>query len=351
MTKYTTIFGLRFVVNDDLHPTRGELQSFLDGPKDDGSGKPRSDDFAPFNDLLAAVEGYERGQHQGTTVRGFQDKMLYGALSHSHFMSSTLKSAVEQYLYHLHALSSIELKKPAAFVRSAEEEISRLNPKRKDEAARRDRLQGMVDERKETLDALKKHWLALAEELSSIIVYVRDNLARVDRLCDLSGTVLLNEQNSGKKEHELIEDIKTFYKERLREFLRHGSITKEQMEAAKEEVAVLSKRLSGIVREDVQSLITVYEAVRTHIQKIYPDLDGAAKAIAKKGHANLDDDVQLYAQASGHLLSLISNLHVELKPIDISTSTEQDLLLFEKRREMLSYLLDLLQRDLQSGAD
>jgi hypothetical protein len=350
MTKDNTIFGLRFVISDELHPTREDLKAFLDGPKEDGSGKPRSDDLARYGDLLAAVEGYERGQHQAATAAGFQDKMLYGALSHSHFVSPTLKSAVEQYLYYLHVLSAFDLKKPAAFIRSAEEEISRLGPKKKDEAAKRDRLQGMVDERKKALDALKKQWLALAAELSHILEYVRDNLARVDKLCDLSGIVLINEQNSGKKENELIEDIKTHYKERLREFLHHGSITQGQLEAAKEEVAVLTKRLSDLVREDVQSLTTVYEAVRTHIQKLYRDLDGAAKAIERKGHMSIDDDVKLYAQAAGHLLSLISDLRVELKPVDIGAGTEQNVLLFEKRREMLAYLLDLLQRGPQSGA-
>lgn len=350
MTKDNTIFGLRLVINNDLHPSREDLKAFLDGPKEDGSGKPRSDELARYHDLLAAVEGYKRGQHQGATAQGFQDKMLCGALSHSHFVNSALKSAVEQYLYYLHVLSAFDLKKPTTFIRSAEEEINRLSPKKKDEAARRDRLQGMVDERKKALGALKKQWQALADDLSRILEYVRDNLARVEKLCDLSGTVLINELNGGKKENELIEDIKTHYKERLREFLHHGSITKEQMEAAKEEVAVLTKRLSDLVREDVQSLTTVFEAVRTHIRKRYHDLDGAAKAIGQKGRAGIDDDVKLYAQAAGHLLSLISDLRVELKPVDIGAGTEQDVLLFEKRREMLAYLLDLLQRGTQSGA-
>ena len=106
MTKDNTIFGLRFVINDDLHPSREDLQAFLDRPRDDESGKPRSEDLARYSDLLAAVESYERGQLQAATAQGFQDKMLYGALSHSHFVSPTFKSAVEQYLYHLHVLST-----------------------------------------------------------------------------------------------------------------------------------------------------------------------------------------------------------------------------------------------------
>lgn len=348
MTKDNNIFGIRSLINEDLHPSLETLKTFLDDSGKVGSGRPRSADLAWYYDLLAAVDGYERGQLQAATAQGFQDKMLYGALRNSRFVSPNLKSAVEQYLYYLHLLSTLDLKKPTAFIRSAEEEIAKLSPKKSDEATKRDRLQGMVDERKKTLEALKKQWKALAAELNSVLEYVLENLARADKLCDLSGTVLINEQNNGKKENELIEDIKVHYKERLREFLRHGSITKEQMEAAKEEVAVLTKRLSEMFREDIQSLTTVYEAVRAHIQKHYRELDGASKAIERKGHVSIDDDVTLYRQASGHLLSLLSDFHVELKPIDIGSGTEQDALLFEKRREMLAYLLDLLQRGAQS---
>jgi len=338
MTKDNAIFGLRFVVNDDIHPSRADLQTFFDGP-----GKAHSNALARYGDLLAGVEGYQRGQHQAATSQGFQDKMVSGALSHSRFVNAALKSVVEQYLFHLHLLSSLDLKKPTTFIRSAEEEINRLSQK-KDEAIKRDRLQGMVDERKKTLDTLKKQWQARAAELSDSLKYVRDNLARVDRLCDLFGTIMMSELNNGKKEHELIEDIKTRYRERLRDFLRHGSITQEQMDAAKEEVAGLTKQLSNLVREDVQAITVVYEAVRTHIRKVYPDLDNAAKAIEQKGHASIDEDVMLYTQAAGHLLSLISDLHVELKPIEISSGKEQDALLLEERRAMLDYLLDLLTR-------
>jgi len=350
MKKDNTIFGLRFVINDNLHPSREDLQAFLDSLKKDEVGRHRSEGLARYGDLLAVVEDYERGLHQAATAPGFQDKMLYGALSHSHFVSPTLKSVVEQYLYYLHVLSTLDLKKPTTFIRSAEEEIGKLNPKKKDETAKRDRLQGMVDERKKTLDALKKQWMALTAELSSILEYVRDNLARVDRLCDLSGTVLINERNNGKKEQELIEDIKTHYKERLREFLHHGSITKEQMDVARDEVAALTKRLSDLVQEDVQSLINVYEAVRTHVQTYYREVAGAVKAIEQKGNVSIDVDVALYSQAAGHLLALISGLHVELEPIDVGAANEQNALLLDKRRELLAYLLDLLQRGPKPGA-
>jgi transcriptional regulator with XRE-family HTH domain len=344
MNTRNDIFGLRFVINDDIHPTREELQAFLDGPREDGSGKTRRDWLVRYRDLLAVVEDYEQGQLQGATAQGFHDKMLYGAISHSHLVRPTLNAVVEQYLYHLHVLSTIDFKKPIAFIRSAEEEIRMLSPKRTDEAAKRDRLQGMIDDRKKALDALKKLWQALAAELSNILQYVCQNLVRVDKLCELSGMVLADELSSGTKENELVSDIKEHYKERLKEFRRHGSISQEQLEAAKEEVAVLTERLSKLVREDVQSLTAVYQAIGTHISKLYVDLNGAAKSIERKSHKQYDEDVKLYTQAAGHLLALVSDLRIELKPIDIGGVTEQDEILFEKRRQMLAYLLELLQQ-------
>jgi len=51
---------------------------------------------------------------------------------------------VEQYKFHINTLSQLDLKKPSAFIKSAEEEIARLNPKKKDEVARKERLLVLV---------------------------------------------------------------------------------------------------------------------------------------------------------------------------------------------------------------
>ena len=114
-----TIFGLRFHSNGRLQLPIDGLKLFLDSPTKEVKGKRHGDDLAAYRDLLNAVESFER-DHQG----GFRDWMLFTVLGHSHIVKPALKSAVEQYKYHFYNLTELDLKKPAAFIKSAEEEIA-----------------------------------------------------------------------------------------------------------------------------------------------------------------------------------------------------------------------------------
>ena len=191
--KDSSIFNLRFGSNADLEPSAQELQQFLESRKT-GVREREGADLAPYWDLMAAVAAYKLG---GT--ESFRDKMLYTVLSHSHFAKPALKSVVEQYKYHLHSLSNIDFKKPTAFIKSAEEEIGRLNPKKKEEASRIERLRGMIEERKQALENAKKRRLELAEELKHIIIYIGENLAKIVKLCEHSIEALVNEHVDRKK--------------------------------------------------------------------------------------------------------------------------------------------------------
>ncbi|MCK9418264.1 MAG: hypothetical protein M0R70_02675 [Nitrospirae bacterium] len=339
MTADKTIFGLRFRSNEKLQPSIDGLRIFLDSPKKEGKGKLHGDDLAAYRDLLKAVESFEHDQKKD--VRNW---MLFTVLDHSHLVKPALKSAVEQYKYHMHNLSELDLKKPSAFIKSAEEEISRLNPKKKDEAARKERLLGMVKDRKQALDALKKHWFALAEELSHIIAYLRDNLTKIEKLSEESIAVLVSDQINRKKQDDLIEDIKTQFKERLRESLRQGTITREQLEAAKEEVAGLSKRTADLMRADIYTLTELYETIHEYSGTASRELDRMMGEIETKNHASFDDDLELYTQVENTLILLTGSCRFEIKATDIGAETEHDLILSEKRKEMLDHLFDLLRK-------
>jgi methyl-accepting chemotaxis protein len=339
MTADITIFGLRFRSNEKLQPSIDGLRIFLDSPQKDDKGKRHGDDLGAYRDLLKAVESFEHGQQTS-----FHDRMLFTVLSHSHLVKTALKSAVEQYKYHMQNLSELDLKKPSAFIKSAEEEITRLNPKKKDEAARKERLMVMIEERKRVLDALKKHWLALAEELSHIIAYIRDNLTKIEKLSEESIVILVGDQISRKKEIDLIEDIKTQFKERLRESLHQGTITKEQLEAAKEEVAGLSKRTADLMRADVYTLTQLYEAIHEYSGRASRDLDRMLSEIEGRKHTNFEKDLELYAQVEKILILFTHGCRFEIKTTDIGTETEHDRILVEKRKEMLDYLFNLLRK-------
>ena len=339
MTTDKTIFGLRFRSNERLQPSLEELRSFLESPKKEEKGKLHGDDLAAYRDLLNAVEAFEHS-HQADV----RDRMLYGVLGHSHLVKPALKLAVEQYKFHINTLSQLDLKKPSAFIKSAEEEIARLNPKKKDEVARKERLLVLVEERKQDLNALKKRWLALAEELGHIVAYVRENLAKIEKLSEESIVILVSDQIGKKKEADLIEDIKTQFKDRLRESLHQGTITKEQLEATKEEVASLLKRTADLMRSDGYTLAQLYEAIHEYSKKMSRALANVMAEVERKKHASYDEDLELFRQAEQLLIALTHDCRFDVQASDIGTETAHEAILIEKRREMLDHLFDLLRR-------
>jgi hypothetical protein len=339
MTPDETIFGLRFRTNGKLQLSIDGLKLFLDSPTKEDKGKLHGDDLAAYRDLLKAVESFERDR-QG----GFHDRMLFTVLGHSHIVKPALKSAVEQYKYHFHNLSELDLKKPSAFIKSAEEEIARLDAKKKEEVVRKGRLAGMVADRKQVLDVLTKKWHALAEELNHIIAYIKDNLVKIEKLTDASIAILEGEKISRKKEGDLIEDIKTQFKERLRTSLYQGTITRDDLEKAKEEVSSLSKRTADLIRTDVYTLTQLYVAIHGYCGKACNELDRRVDEIQNKKHASFDEDLELYALIEKILVSFTMECRFEIKAADIGAETEHDLILMEKRKEMLEHLFDLLRQ-------
>jgi hypothetical protein len=338
-----SIFGLRFKSNNDLLPSPEELGAFLASPKRAGAPELHSDDFTRYNELIDSILAYELHERPATAQEIFQNKRFLGVLAHSSFVKPALKSAVEHYKYCLHTLASLDLKKPFAFIRSAEEEMARLNPKKKEEAARLARMQAMVDERKKTVEGLTKRRTLLVEEMGHLAFYIRENLVKIRKLCEASIAILVSEQVDRKKEADLIEDIKRHFKERLRESLHQGTITKEQLEATKEEVAELSKRTAELLQTDVYTLTGLYEGVHDHANKVAHELDALMAQIpAERTH--LDEDVALFAKIEQVLVSLITAYRFEQKTAEIPNETENEKILFEKRKEMLDHLLVLLRK-------
>jgi hypothetical protein len=343
MTTDKSIFGLRFKSNDELLPSPEELSTFLASPKKAGEPELHNNDLAAYNELLSSILAFDLNEYPDTAQEAFQKKMFLGVLAHSNFVKPALKSAVEQYKYHLHTLVSLDPKKPLAFIKSAEEEMARLNPKKKDEAARFARMQLMVDERKKTMEEFTKHWTSLIEELGHLAFYIRENLGKVGKLCEASITILVSEQINRKKEFGLIEDIKVQFKERLREALHQGTITKEQLEATKEEVADLTKRTADLLRADVYALTGLYEGVHDHAKKITSELDALLTQIAPK-RMSFEEDKELFARIEQALVSLITAYRFELKAEDFGNETEHEKVLLEKRKEMLDHLFNLLRK-------
>ena len=122
MTIDKTIFALRFGSNEELLPTREDLKGFRESPKREGRRELQGDDLATYDELLDRVREFEHHRLNAVSA-DLRPKMFYAVLGHTHFAHPSLKLAVEQYLYHAHALRTLDVRKPSAFVRSAEEEL------------------------------------------------------------------------------------------------------------------------------------------------------------------------------------------------------------------------------------
>ena len=62
--------------------------------------------------------------------------------------------------------------------------MARLNPKKKDDQQKIARLQALIDQRKKDLEALTKRRQVMVGELYHIAAYVRDNIVKVQQLCE-----------------------------------------------------------------------------------------------------------------------------------------------------------------------
>jgi hypothetical protein len=348
MTVDKTIFGLRFGMNDDLYPTSEELRAFLESPKSKGEQKLHSADLETYDAMLEEIESFEHSDGQIAETRDFREQVYYGVLIHTRLFNHALKSAVEQYKFHLHALRELDFAKPAAFVRSAADELSRLNPKRKDDAAKLARLQGLVDERKKMLESQKGRWVVLAKELNHIAVYIRDNLAKIQRISETSISVLKDPRTRYDVERMVTEDIKAQFKEQLKDALHRGPVTRAYLEAVKKDVDALLKEVCVVLQKDMDTLRVLYGAVRDHTRKAVQGIDNLTVKIR---NASMAEDRELLMQLEKVLLALINDCRFGLKAAAIATEIPYKNILVEKRNAVLEHLLNLLQRERRAWSD
>jgi hypothetical protein len=341
-----SIFGLRFQSNAVIQPSAEELRAFLRLPKEDGRGR-HEDDLAKYLRCLVAVKAFERARQDGAPLRDFKERIVFGALEHSRFFKPALPAAVEQYKYHYHKLRALDLKKPQAFIRSAEEEVSRLNPRKKEDQVKIGRLRGLIDLRNRDVKALDRRWAELAEELTHIAAYVRDNLVKIQKRCESSITLLVGLHLTGEKKNKLIEDIKTYFKEQIRGHLKMGPVTKQYVETLKQDVANLSRQLSQYVLEDVYSVTRMYEEVHDYAAANAARFDEVIRRINDSHREDLEEDKALFGRVDALLAALVSEFQFDIsRGAEMAAETEHDKILFEKRAEMLDHLFELLEQGL-----
>jgi hypothetical protein len=346
-----SIFGLRFGSVEHIQPSPEELSAFYEKARQEKSDTFPVNDLSSYRTLLADLQTFAVSRLSELERQDIRELMYYGVLGHSRFVSSALLTAVEQYQFHLQPLLAMDFKKPSAFVRFAHEELRRLDRKIPGELAKSERLRKLVDERKEVLDELSNRWHDLSAELRHIAQYVGENLIRIQKLSEAS-VVILNEFEAQRlKEKELINDIKTSFKERLKDALRAGSLTKQELEKARRDMDLIALELSAIIRDDGAALKKLYEDIRDHMQKTLNGIDLSLKELETKKNADPEESKDQYASIGRYLVNLLTEHHFKLKTSGIRTSAAHQDVIMGKRQELFNYLFGQVRMERRSRAD
>lgn len=338
------IFGLRFGSGDDLLPASEDIRVFLERPKKEGKPEKHGQDLSTYAKQLESVIAFEGPERFGRAGKSFSDKALLSVLSHTCFFSAGLKTAVEQYKYHLHTFLSLDLRKPEVFIKSAEEELAALKPGVK-QPERMLRLRDMVEERKTLLLQLKRQRQALANELDSIASYVVDNLVKIERLCEAARSILSDIEKTREEEQQLIDDIKTSFKEDLRSALHQGQITKQDLETAKHDVEALSGEIAHVFQEDAHALNVLYGAVFDHSSRFAREIEACLKGMKGGKDRTHDEEKKVFTQIEQLLIALLSEHRFEMHLKDVKSKTKHRSLLQEKRQALFEMVLQRMKKD------
>ncbi|HEY6010362.1 MAG TPA: hypothetical protein VIX18_02745 [Nitrospirota bacterium] len=348
MIKDKSTFGIRFGSNEDLAPSQDELAAFLQSPKNGRGQETHGSDLAAYEKLLENVQAFEQNQRQDVAP-DISRRMFYQTLSLSQFFNPGLSSAVAQYKYQMHKLATLDFRKPAAFIKSAEEEMKKLNPKKSADAVKLAKFQEMIEERNRAIATLTRARTAIPGELVNIAGYIRDNLAMIRAHCEASIMLLVDLHISRKKEEQLVEDLKTHFKEHLRDSLQLGPVTRQYAETVKQDVSVLSKELSDIVRADIYSVTQLFEAIHDRAKLITGQIESLLSS--RRGGAAGVGDQTIFAKIEQVLVTLVSECRFDFEPAVVRSDTAHEQLLGEKRKELLDHVFDLLQKERRQRMD
>jgi hypothetical protein len=347
----TRIFGLRFESNADLNPTQDELGHFLATTQKAGSREPHSSDLARYHGLIETIREFTRQQSVDEEPQDIRYRMFYGVLGFSQFVHPVLELAVGQFKYHLHILATLDFRKPEAFIKTAQKEIAGLDPKRKSDAAKLERLRGMVEERKQALDSLRRRHSDLSQELRDIGQYIRDNLVKIERLCEKSIVILVDLLVSQQAEQKLIGDIKEQTKASIKDSLLLGPVPRQRLEDAKKDVDILSREITAIVREDIYTMTGLYEAILEHVRRTAGEIDGLLAKTRGGRNDRGDQDLAVFMQIEQALVKLIRDYRFELKASEVRSESAHEDVLRKKRHDLLDGIFAQFERERRTRAD
>ena len=150
---------------------------------------------------------------------------------------------------------------------------------------------------------------------------------------------------------QLIQDIKDLFRDRLKDALQRGPVSPQQLEEAKRDVAVLSREISVLVREDVYAMTALYEAVLEHARSFAGSIEGLLTASRGGQDGGGQGDLAIFTELEQVLVALIKDYRFEMKAAAVRSETAHEDVLREKRREMLDRIFALLERERRARSD
>jgi len=349
MASDKSIFGLPFKPDGNLQPEPEQMNAFLETTGKDGGKGLHGDDLIYYRRLLESADAFEQTQLQDAKREDLQKQMVNAVLRYSWFADHNLLSAVALFKYHLHTLKlkSIDFNAPASFIRSAEKILSRLNKDKLIDLLRMVRLQEMISERKKIIEKLKLPSSALTAELCRIAQYIQATLAEIEKRCEASIVLLSDPDVIGKKENQFIDDIK----ERPQKALIAGKITTQDLERAIREVNLIADKMSSVIREDSNTFKGLYEAIQGQMRKTMQVIETPLAEIKSKKNRSIEEQQKLFSAVEQALVSLLSTHHFEQPAPNIHIETAYEKFITKKRKEMLGYFFEVLQKDRRSQPD
>ncbi len=341
MTNEKSIFGVPFEPDGSLRPTREQLDAFLQAPCSEGEKDLNGSDLQLYRRLLREADDSEQKQTAAATGEDVKNQIFYGVLRSARFANPALLSAVELYKYQRHAMTLLDFETPMSFVQAAEQTMAKLNKKNIDHVVRILRLEEMVLERKKIIQRLDRSFAGLSDELVRIAVYIKENLFRIQKRCKASIAMLADISITGKKERQLIEDIK----DRPKKALQSGKISMQDLGKAVKEVGLIASETSAAIKKDILALTNLYASLHDQVKNTKKAIEILQLALKENKDKSTEEKKQLLAAAEHSLVSLLSSLRPDNQSAGVHMATAYEKFISRKRSEMLEYLFDVAQKD------
>jgi hypothetical protein len=327
------------------------MSAFLAATAEATGEHQRGNDLALFRGLLKSIAAFAQKQLPEAEQEDIQKQLFYSALYYSQFAGQAFLSALELFLYHMHALASIDFDTPSSFIQSAQNTMGKLSKKKIDDVMRMVRLHEMVGERKEIIKKRTQSWDELAAELCRIASYIKDNLVKIEKCCEASIIMLSDRSVTGQKAERLVEDIKTLFKDQLKTRLHADKVTKQEVENSLQEANLLIDELTDVVRKDIDALTSLYEALHDHVHGTIPVIETLLREIEGIKKKGPEEKRPLFVKLEHALLSVLAVHRLQQNTTVIYAATARERLILHERKKMLDCLFEIVQSDRRSRTD